>query len=139
VVLPAAGVSAAFRTGSRTFSHAFRAVFEDLTLARRFGPGYGAPSTSERVADVLLDLAQRFGVEDGTGLRIELRLTHQTLADLAGAHRSTVTTLVNDWMYRRILKDTDPGLLVRHKRLSKHASGHGRGAEIGDQTTSQRR
>ena len=130
-VLSGSGVARAFRTGERTFTHAFRAVFDDLAVARRFGTGRGAPTSSQRIADVLLDLGQRFGTEEGTGLRIELRFTHQVLADLAGAHRSTVTTLLNDWMYRRILKDTGSGLLVRPRRLAKLSSGHGRTANPG--------
>ena len=30
----------------------------------------------------------------------------QVLADLAGAHRATVTTLLNDWLYEGILAST---------------------------------
>ena len=132
VVLPGDGVARAFRTGERTFIYAFRAAHEDLAMARWFGAGRGGPTTAERLADVLLDLAQRFGLEEGTGLRIQSRFTHQELADLAGAHRSTITTLVNDWIYRRILKDGPEGLLVRPHRLEKRASGYGR---KGDSTT----
>jgi CRP-like cAMP-binding protein len=130
-VLSGSGVARAFRTGERTFAHAFRSVFDDLALARRFGTGRGAPTTCQRIADVLLDLGQRFGIEEGTGFRIELRVTHQVLADLAGAHRSTVTTLLNDWMYRRIVKDTGSGLLVRPRQLARLSSGHGRTADPG--------
>lgn len=124
VLLPGDGVARAFRTGERTFVHAFRAVHDDLAMARWSGGGRGGPSTAERLADVLLVLARRFGTEEGTGLRLEVRLTHQELADLAGAHRSTVTTLLNDWIYRRTLKDGPEGLLVRPQRLEKRASGY---------------
>lgn len=122
IVLAGEAVANAFRTSERTFVQAFRAMHEDLLAARRLGTGRGAPSTSQRIADVLLDLANRFGAEEGTGILIRLRLTHQVIADLAGAHRSTVTTQLNDWMYRRILRDTGAGLLVRPDRLAKHSS-----------------
>lgn len=123
VILPGDGVARAFRTGERTFTHAFRAAHDDLALARWSSAGRGGPSTAERLADVLLNLAHRFGTEEGTGLRLGVRLTHQELADLAGAHRSTVTTLLNDWIYRHILKEGPDGLLVRPHRLEKRSSG----------------
>jgi hypothetical protein len=28
---------------------------------------------------------------------------------MAGLHRSTVTTLLNDWLYRDLLEDREPG------------------------------
>jgi CRP-like cAMP-binding protein len=40
---------------------------------------------------LLLVLAQRFGVREATGLRIELKFSRQDIADLLGAHLDTVT------------------------------------------------
>jgi hypothetical protein len=34
------------------------------------------------------------------------------LADLAGAHRSTVTTILNDWIYDGILKTDGKAIVV---------------------------
>jgi hypothetical protein len=34
------------------------------------------------------------------------------LADLAGTHRATVTTLLNDWLYDGVLATTSGGCLV---------------------------
>jgi len=45
-------------------------------------------------------------------MRLSERFTHQVLADLAGAHRATVTTLLNDWLYRGILATGEGGRLV---------------------------
>jgi hypothetical protein len=38
-------------------------------------------------------------------VRIPIRLTHRSLGDLAGAHRSSVTTVLNGWLYDHWLDD----------------------------------
>jgi CRP-like cAMP-binding protein len=122
VALHGARVARALRTAEKTFASVLRAAEEDLAAARRHGAGRAGPSTPERLADVLLDLVDRFGVDAGQGKRIPLSLTHQELADLCGAHRSTVTTLLNDWIYRRALRDSGSGLQVDSDRLRRLAS-----------------
>jgi DNA-binding transcriptional MocR family regulator len=52
---------------------------------------------------VILDLVERLGEPEGEGFRLPHWFTHQELADLAGAHRSTVTTALNDWIWRGVL------------------------------------
>lgn len=60
------------------------------------GARAGGPDAARRLARVLAGIASRLG-EDG-GL-LPGAVTHQLLGDLAGLHRSTVTTLLNDWIY----------------------------------------
>lgn len=71
----------------------------------------GAASTV-RIADVLIDLAERFGVVEGRRITIDHWFTHQELADLARVHRSTVTTTLNEWIYEGVLKDGQRALIV---------------------------
>lgn len=125
VTLDGPSLGRTLRTAEKTFAHLLRSSREDLARARRHGAGRGGPTTAQRVADVVLELTRRFGTESEGGMLIPLRLTHRELADMAGAHRSTVTTLLNDWIYRRILRDRPDGLLVYRERLSKHAFGAG--------------
>ena len=61
---------------------------------------------------MLLELAERWGEPQGNGVLVTQRVTHQLLADLAGTHRSTVTTTLNDWLYQGILKSAPRGLHV---------------------------
>lgn len=49
----------------------------------------------ERVLHLLVKLSERFGVEDGNLLRIDLALTHQEVANMIGATRETVTVALN--------------------------------------------
>jgi CRP-like cAMP-binding protein len=123
VTLEGASLGRTLRTAEKTFAQLLRSGHEDLARARQRGAGRGGPRTPQRLAEVLLDLTRRFGTESGTGMLIPLRLTHGELADLAGAHRSTVTTLLNDWIYRSALRDRPDGLLVYPDRLRKRASG----------------
>lgn len=95
-------------TGSAASLQAFLAAkARELSLARLLvqrsrGRG-GAPA---RLAALLLSLAER-GVGKGplpSPARIPVRLPHRIMADVAGLHRSTVTTLLNDWMWRKVLE-----------------------------------
>ena len=44
------------------------------------------------------EVVDRLGEPDGKGMRLPHWFTHRELADLAVAHRSTVTTCLNDWI-----------------------------------------
>jgi len=58
----------------------------------------------QRVAQVLVNLAALFGVPDEKGgLRIRLRFTQEELADLAGARRETLSTVLQDFREDDIL------------------------------------
>lgn len=99
------------RSSRRSYGMFVRSGQADLLAARRRLTGHATVPTPARLADLLLELAERFGEGRGGGIRIPHWLTHRELADLAGAHRSTVTTLLNDWIYRGIL-DQAPRTLV---------------------------
>ena len=95
------------KTTRRTFSALLEGYARELECARHLGTGSAGPSVRERLAYVLLDLAERWGTREGTSVLLPHRLTHQVLADLAGAHRSTVTTTLNDWIYEGILREAE--------------------------------
>ena len=65
------------------------------------------------IVPILLDLSARCGEPAGRGVHLSVKLTHQVLADLAGAHRATVTTLLNDWLYDGVLAMADGFLQIR--------------------------
>jgi CRP/FNR family transcriptional regulator len=101
----------ALRASPTTLSRYLRSADHDLAEARLISLSSGF-SSKARIADVLLDLAFRFGVDDGRRIRLDHWFTHQELADLAGAHRSTVTTAINDWIYDGVLKPQPRGLII---------------------------
>ena len=96
------------RSSARTLAALLEATHRELELARALGHGGAGATADARVALVILDLARRWGERSDGGVRVPGRLTHQELGDLAGVHRSTVTTALNEWLYRGVLR-TGPG------------------------------
>ena len=88
---------------------------QELYRLRHTQSSSHGPSVAQRLAEVLLDLAVRAGEPSGRKIELTERLTHQVLADLAGAHRATVTTLLNDWIYDGILETSSDHRLALRK------------------------
>ncbi|SET25029.1 cAMP-binding domain of CRP or a regulatory subunit of cAMP-dependent protein kinases [Nitrosomonas marina] len=63
-------------------------------------------SVERRVVATLLDLAQLFSTRCTHGFSLEVFLTQQELADLVGASRSVVSTIMNDFRNRGLLDYT---------------------------------
>lgn len=123
-ILDGAGVNRALRTASKTYGAFLLAKEEELSLARLIAGPRRAGSTSHHLGALLLHLSHRIGrAEEGGGTRIPIRLTHKVLADVSGCHRSTVTTLINDWIYDGILQQEDGQLrILRPDGLAKEAA-----------------
>ncbi|HEX9886848.1 MAG TPA: Crp/Fnr family transcriptional regulator [Longimicrobiales bacterium] len=110
-LLAASALRAVLRSSNRTFVAFMEALASDLDVARRLGAGSAGPPARARIAAVLRDLGRRLGGE-GEAPRIPIRITHRTLADLAGVHRSTVTTVLNDWIYAGLLGEAEIGVRI---------------------------
>jgi CRP-like cAMP-binding protein len=114
------------KSTEQTLSALLGGLFRDLESARRLTYGAGGPSANGRIALVLLELAGRWGEARDPGVVVTQRVTHQLLADLAGTHRSTVTTTLNDWLYRGILRSAERGIhIARPERLQTLAKSPG--------------
>lgn len=110
--LPAGSVVNGLKTARRSLGAYLEGVERELHRLRHAQGGSRGPGASQRLAEVLLDLGGRCGEPAGRGVRLSERLTHQVLADLSGAHRATVTTLLNDWIYDGVLATDPRGKLV---------------------------
>lgn len=71
-----------------------------------------------RLAKVLLDLCEEHGKETPMGTQIELRLTHEDLANLIGTTRETVTVQLNKFERMGILRRRERHLVVSQPRLT---------------------
>ena len=78
---------------------ALRARGLDVLLALRQVRGI-----EHRILVLLWSLADRFGKVTAEGVRLEVPLTHQLLADLVGARRPTVTTALSQLRTRALLR-----------------------------------
>ena len=75
-----------------------------------------------RVAKALLDLAERFGTEEGRGVRVRHGLTQEGLAELVGASRETVNKALADFAARGWLRLAGRSvLLLDLGRLARRA------------------
>ena len=81
----------------------------------------------QRLAMALLELAQKFGVQDDRGTILILQLTHEDLADLVGASRQKVTEHMKELERQQLLLRDGRKLIVLPARLqemiSQEASG----------------
>lgn len=112
-IMDGPGVIRALRTAPKTHEAYLLAKEEELSLARAFGTPRRKGNAARRLGSLILHLARRIGRnEEKRGTRIPIRLTHSTLADLSGCHRSTVTTLVNEWIYEGILLHSEGELRI---------------------------
>ncbi len=110
--LPKGGVLTGLKTARSSLDAYLEGVERELHRLRHAQGGSRGPTASQRLAEVLLDLGERCGEPEGRGIELTQKLTHQVLADLAGAHRATVTTLLNDWLYDGVLGTSKGGNLM---------------------------
>jgi CRP/FNR family cyclic AMP-dependent transcriptional regulator len=78
---------------------------------------FGHTWSYNRLARVLLELAEEHGVEIPAGTRIPLRLTHEDLAKLIGTTRETVTTQINRFRRKGLVKREGHFFLLNRKGL----------------------
>lgn len=101
-----------------------RACLADLHQARRHAAEHRLQPVPQRLARLILELQNRFGRRQGRATVIPHWFTHRELADLIGAHRSTVTTTLGDWLYRGLVKERDRRLIIPDdSRLKTIADG----------------
>jgi CRP/FNR family transcriptional regulator, cyclic AMP receptor protein len=113
--LPKGGVLTGLKTAKSSLDAYLEGVERELHRLRHAQGGSRGPNASQRLAEVLLDIGERCGEPEGRAVHLTQKLTHQVLADLAGSHRATVTTLLNDWLYDGILGTTTQGHLALRK------------------------
>jgi len=101
--LPKAAVLAGLKTAKNSLDAYLEGQEQELHRLRHAQGGSRGPSAAQRLAEVLIDLGRRCGEPTGRSIHLSEKLTHQVMADLAGAHRATVTTLLNDWLYDGVL------------------------------------
>lgn len=60
-------------------------------------------SNRERLVHLLVELLEKYGQNEEEGVRIAIRLSHQDLANIIGSTRETVTVLLGELGYDRLL------------------------------------
>ncbi len=75
-----------------------RTLIERLAQADRQIKNLALGNSRAKVADILLFLAEQFGNRDKLPTKVNIKLTHQEIADLAGLARETTTKLLNEFV-----------------------------------------
>jgi CRP-like cAMP-binding protein len=89
-----------------------------FTLLYRYAHFQGL-NLRQRLAMALLELAQKFGVQDARGTILILQLTHEDLADLVGASRQKVTEHIQEMERQQLLVRDGRKLIVLPQRLQE--------------------
>jgi len=71
----------------------------------------------ERLALILLELSENFGVPDGKGLRLTLPARHRDLAELVGASRPRITEHLSMFERKHLISRDNRQLVVNRDRL----------------------
>ena len=71
----------------------------------------------ERVALILLELSENFGMRDRQGVRLTVATTHQDLAELVGASRPRVTEYLASFERKQMIVRDGRQLIVKPDRL----------------------
>lgn len=71
----------------------------------------------ERVALILLELSENFGLQDRRGVRLTVRASHKDLAELVGATRPRVTEYLASFERKHLMVRDGRQLIVRRDRL----------------------
>lgn len=78
---------------------------------------------SARLAKILLALASNYGEESASGRRIELKLSQQDLADMAGTSRVSVNKLMRGWQEQNIIHTEKRFITVHDLSALEEISG----------------
>jgi CRP-like cAMP-binding protein len=73
----------------------------------------------ERVALILLELSENFGMRDGQGVRLTVPARHKDLAELVGASRPRVTEYLTSFERKHLIVRDGRQLIVRRDRLER--------------------
>jgi CRP-like cAMP-binding protein len=73
----------------------------------------------ERVALILLELSENFGVHDRQGVRLTVPARHKDLAELVGASRPRVTEYLASFERKHLIVRDGRHLIVRRDRLER--------------------
>jgi CRP-like cAMP-binding protein len=84
---------------------------------------------AERLALVLLELSENFGIRDGQGVRLTLAARHKDLAELAGGSRPRISEHLAEFVKKRLIVREKRQLIVNRARLESFLSmSHSRAA-----------
>lgn len=81
---------------------------------------------SARVATLFLNLSERFGEDDDSGIRLGMRLTHQNIANMVASTREAVSKAMSEFQREGYIETQSRKVLIRNRdALSMQAAPSG--------------
>ncbi len=81
-------------------------------------------SNRERLTDLLVDLADQYGVREAGGVRIGIKLSHQDLASIIGSTRETVTVVLGEMQKEGVVQLQRRTIVIKNiERLKDSSTG----------------
>ncbi|MBA3637524.1 MAG: winged helix-turn-helix domain-containing protein, partial [Rubrobacteraceae bacterium] len=78
---------------------------------------------STRLATLLMNLGERFGESNGVGTLIDVRLTHQDLANMIASTREAVSKVMSELQRDGVIESRNRRIvIVNGEALAEHAS-----------------
>lgn len=99
-----------------------RALSVRLRWVAQLAVGLETQTAEERICGMLLALADRFGVPDTEGTMIDLRLTNEDLAAIAGVSRQSANGILSDLQRRGLLGARKRALVVADRAALEGAA-----------------
>ena len=78
----------------------------------------------QRVATLLVNLAERSGIQEEAGIRITVRLTHQDLADMAGLTKETTSRILSRFKKDLLITGYGKQLVILNLPLLRKMAPH---------------
>ena len=79
---------------------------------------------STRLATLLINMSDRFGIQNGVGVMLDLRLTHQELANMIASTREAVSKVMSEFQRQGSIEVSNRKIIIRNKDdLNEYASG----------------
>lgn len=110
-------IAIALGIASADFKHMAASYSGRWDLVQLRCSNFMACTLEERVALILLELSENFGVRDRRGVRLTVPTRHQDLAELVGASRPRVTEYVASFERKHMIVRDGRRFIVRPERL----------------------
>jgi len=113
----AAFIEIALGVASENFKHMAASYSGRWDLVQLRCSNFMGCTLEERVALILLELSENFGVRDPQGVRLTVPATHKDLAELVGASRPRVTEYLTNFERKHLIVRDGRQLIVKRDRL----------------------
>lgn len=100
------------KTKSDILLHILETTLDRLRDANRFIADLTIHDARKRMARILLRLTEQHGVSSTKGTLIDIKLTHQHLADMTGTARETVTKILLELQQDEVIRINKKQILV---------------------------